>query len=365
MTTELKRCSRCCMPETWGGITFNEQGVCSLCLEYDKQKNGTINWSSRAHQLNVIFETYKSVAAQTGNKYDCIIPSSGGKDSTWALYTAKVTYGMTPLVVTWNHGLWMSPEAMYNLYDIPAKLDCDHLDFRLGNELRNGIAHKSSQVGGDFCGFCHLGVGSFPARIAKQWNIPLVVYGEPTALYSTTGDYKLEDLEEQDKRHFELTFQGELTPDRILPDGYKLRDMMPMTWPDGDFALKAIYLGNFLEWRQQEQVDIITRELGWNHIQLPVSTKDWDKCDCERGECLREIQKFHRRHVSRAAFQCSKDIRDGVLSREQGMAITDQYEATIEHLDVTAVLTELGYTSKQEFLDATKRMHSPKSRAKG
>lgn len=349
---ELKRCTRCVMPETWPGITFDDKGVCSLCREYDKEQK--INWGEREQKLRGIFHYYKEYARKTGNKYDCIIPSSGGKDSTWALYTAKVTYSMVPLVVTWNHGLWMSPEATYNLYDIPANIDCDHIDFRIGKGLRNKIAHKASIIGGDFCAFCHLGVGAFPARIASQWKIPLVIYGEPTALYQTTGDYNLEDMEEQDKTHFERTFQGVFTPDKILPEGYNIRDMLPMTWPAGNFSLKALYLGNFLEWKQRQQVDIITRELGWKHINSPITFVDWDKCDCERGECLRDVQKFYRRRLSRAAFQASKDIREKLLSREKALNIVETYESIIPDLDVSEILGELGFSSKEELLNITK-----------
>ncbi len=352
---ELKRCTRCVMPETWAGITFDEKGVCSLCNEYDKQRNGAIDWISREKKLQNIFETYKNNAKIAENKYDCIVPSSGGKDSTWAIYVTKVLYHMTPLIVTWNHGLWMSDAAKYNLYDIPANLDCDHIDFRLGNGLRNGIARKATRTGGDFCAFCHLGVGSFPARIAKQWGIPLVVYGEPTGLYSTTGDYTLNDMEEQDKKHFELTFQGVFKPEVILPDGYDIRDMQPMTWPNGKFLLKAIYLGNFLEWNQDRQVDIITKELDWKHIKLPITYVDWDKCDCERGECLREIQKFYRRGMSRVAFQSSKDVRSGKLTREQAINLVREYEPKIFNLDISEVLNEIGFNNKKEFLDATNR----------
>ena len=348
----LTRCTCCVMISTWPGISFNEQGVCSLCLAYDEYVG--IDWVEQEKRLREILESYKKYAIARGNKYDCILPSSGGKDSTWALYVLKILYNMTPLVVTWNHGLWMSPEATYNLHSIPANLDCDHIDFRLGNGLRNGIARKATIVGGDWCGFCHLGVGSLPARIAKQWEVPLVVYGEPTALYSTTGHYRLQDLEENDKTHFEDVFQGVFSPEKIVPPGYAFRDMLPMTWPKGEFQLKSIYLGNFLRWDQWEQVAIITEKLGWRHIQLPITYTDWDKVDCERGECLREVQKFHRRRISRVAFQASKDIREGLLTREEALELVERYESRIPNLEVSGVLNELGFASKEELLELTR-----------
>jgi hypothetical protein len=265
-------------------------------------------------------------------------------------------YGMRPLAVTFDHGIPMSADAEYNLQRIPALLDVDHLRFSIGRDLRNAMCRKTSEIGGDWCYFCHLGVGAFPARVSKMFEIPLQVWGESTALYSTTGDYKLEDEEEQDKTHFEKVFSGGMTSEMACPEGYELRDLQPMTWPDSEFPLKALYLGNYEPWNQKDHVDIITRELGWKHIPTRVSFQDWDKCDCVQGEELRDVQKFHRRRLSRVAFEASKEIREGAMSREEGMALVSEYEARIPTLDVGWILNELGFESKEELLGMTKEI---------
>lgn len=341
------------MPETWPGISFNEEGVCSVCLENEKKVE--INWEERRKRFESILDKYRTHARDTGNKYDCIVGLSGGKDSVYTLWAAKKKYGLRPLAVTYDHGIPMRKEAEYNLQEIPKILDVDHLRFSIGSKLRNAMCEKTSVVAGDWCYFCHLGVGAFPARVSKMFDIPLQLWGEPSSLYQTTGDdYSILKEEEQNKEHFEKVFAGGMTPEMACPEGYEIRDLLPMTWPSGDFELKALYLGNYEPWDQRKHVDIITKVLGWKPIPTRVSYVDWDKCDCVEGEELRDVQKFHRRRLSRVAFEASKDIRDGLLTRDQAMALVEKYEAQIPTLDCSWVVNELGFKSKEELLAITK-----------
>ncbi len=350
---ELHRCTKCVMPETWSGINFDEEGICSLCREYNKQEK--IDWKGRQKAFKLILEEYKERAKAKGNKYDCLVGLSGGKDSVYTLYQAKRTYELSPLAVTFDHGIPMSADAEYNLQRIPALLDVDHLRFSIGRDLRNALCRHTSKIAGDWCYFCHTGVGSFPARVSKMFDIPLALWGEPTSLYQTTGSYySVLEPEEQNKVHFVRAFACGMSPQMMVPEGYELRDLLPMTWPEGNFELKHLYLGNYEKWDQKNHVDIITRELGWKHIPTRVSFVDWDKCDCVEGEELRDVQKFHRRRLSRIAFECSKEIRDGSMTRDEAMQIVDKYESEIPNLDVSWILNELGFESKEELLDMTK-----------
>ena len=338
-----KRCTRCVMPDTWPGISFDEEGVCSLCRVAEQKKR--IRWEDRQELLEEILHNYREYARKRGNKYNCIIPSSGGKDSTYAIWAAVTKYKLKPLVVSFEHFTSLLPVAEWNLMEIPKKLDCDHIRFTIGNGLRNALCRSASEINGDFCWFCHNGVGALPARISKQWDVPLQVWGEPSAEYQTFGEYKLEDLEEQDKEHFKRIFQAGITPDKVLPEGYEMSDLLPFTWPDGEFPLKALYLGNFEPWDQREHVDIITRELGWKHHQTEGTYVDWDKVDCP-FEPVRDWQKFIKRGFGRTTFQASKDVRDGLMNREEAMRLVMQYDGKRPKV-LDSFLKETGITEKE------------------
>lgn len=341
----MKRCTRCVMPETWTGITFDADNVCNICRA-NETKQEKIDWAERQKELKQILTRYKTLANNSGNKYECIIPFSGGKDSAYTLWATVVKYGLTPLVVTFDHSFPLSPEAEWNLMEIPKRLDCDHLRFTIGNGIRNALCLKASEVMGDFCWHCHNGVGAFPARISKQWDIPLQIWGEPTmAEYQTAGPYKYEELEEQTKEHYEKAFQAGITPEMVLPSGYKMADLAPMSWPDGKFDLKALYLGCYEPWNQREQVEIITRELGWKHHSVEGTYVDWDKVDCP-FEPVRDWQKFIKRGFGRTTFQASKDIRQGLLSRKKALQLVEDLDGRRpSSLDI--FLKEVGMTEEE------------------
>lgn len=347
---KMRRCVRCVMPETWAGIGFDEDGVCSICREHEKEAK--IDWKEREKILREILRKYKQNARIRNNKYDCLVGYSGGKDTAYTLWAAVQKYGMTPLAVTFDHGFPLSPEGEWNIMEIPKRLDCDHLRFTLGNGLRNALCRKGSEINGDFCWHCHNGVGALPARISKQWDIPLQIWGEPTARYQTTDAYKYEDLEEQNKEHFETVFQAGVTPEMVKPDNYELRDLMPMMWPEGKFPLKAIYLGNYEPWNQRKHVEIITKELGWKHCETEGTYVDWDKVDCS-FEPVRDWQKFIKRGFGRTTFQASKDVREGLITRKEALELVKEYDGKRpKALDV--FLRETGMT-EEEFNRLTKR----------
>lgn len=320
----MRRCIKCVMPETWAGITFNEEGLCSLCSEHDKKKSD-IDWDERKKILENILQKYRDYAVEKKNKYNCIVGYSGGKDTAYTLWAMTRKYNMTPLVVTFDHSFRLSPDAEWNMMEVPKNLDCDHIRFSIGRKLRNELCLKGSMVMGDFCWHCHNGVGTFPARISKQWDIPLQIWGEPTAEYQTEGSYSLENLEEQNKEHYEKTFQGGITQEMVLPENREIEELLPMTWPEGRFELKAIYLGNYEPWDQRKHVDIITKELGWRHANVEGTYVDWDKVDCPY-EPVRDWQKYLKRRLGRTTFQASKDVREGLLTRDRALELVEELD---------------------------------------
>lgn len=89
----MKRCSKCIMPETKPGISFDKDGLCNACLNEELEKN--IDWDAAYQELVTITGQVKKKKPEG---YNCLIPVSGGKDSTVLSMTAK-RLGLTPLCV--------------------------------------------------------------------------------------------------------------------------------------------------------------------------------------------------------------------------------------------------------------------------
>jgi len=91
----LRRCSVCILPETMPFIRFDKDGVCNYCLNY-KSKNQTKPLSV----LEDLIEPYRR-----RGQPDCIVPFSGGRDSSYALHLAVKELGMRPITYTYDWGM--------------------------------------------------------------------------------------------------------------------------------------------------------------------------------------------------------------------------------------------------------------------
>ena len=86
----IKWCKKCILPDSRPNIFIHQNGVCNACKNHKFKKN--INWSKRKKKLIELFKKSKT----NNNPYDCLIPVSGGKDSTWQVLTC-LNYGLNHL----------------------------------------------------------------------------------------------------------------------------------------------------------------------------------------------------------------------------------------------------------------------------
>ncbi len=344
----MKVCKRCTTPETWAGIKFDEEGVCSACrqVEYKLTK---IDWAAREKMLVELLNKHKELAKQQGNKYDCIVPFSGGKDSTFALWVLRKKYKMNPLVCTFGH-MWFTPEGLYNLFNGPQRLGCDHVMFSVGHELMEKLAVEGMKIFGDFCWHCHAGVGSYPMRVAVQYKVPLVIWGEPTAAEYGSGPYTYDDFEEQDEKHFERQFLAGVTGKEFIgKSGITERDLKSFQFPSLDelreVGVRGIYLGNYIPWDVRKQVEINKREVGWKERDIEGCYVRWDNVECKYVG-VRDWAKYLKRGFGRSMFRASVDIRHGRMTRDEAMKLAEKYDGK-KPASLDEFLKEVGMTEEE------------------
>ena len=93
----MKHCARCGLPETYETIEFDVNNICNICHQHQYKKD-KVDWASRKEMFENMLEEYRGKY-----DYDCIVPFSGGKDSTFTLYYLVKKYKLKPLVVQFNH----------------------------------------------------------------------------------------------------------------------------------------------------------------------------------------------------------------------------------------------------------------------
>lgn len=321
---DLERCTKCTLPITWETLYFDKEGACNICNNWDKKKN-LIDWAERERQFLDIVRKEK----EKKRSYDCILPFSGGKDSTFTLWAVVKKYGMKPLVVSFDHGFYR-PRTLENRIRTFRKLGVDVITFTPNWHIVRKLMLESLKRKGDFCWHCHAGVFAYPLKIAVKFEIPLIIWGEGGGEYE--GYFKYEDLEQTDEWKFNRRIiLGMRAEDLAGFIGVDLKDLEPFMYPGRDEIEKAgiqsIPLGKFIPWDVKKHVEIIKKELGWklDEIESGFSEPTYEKIEC-MFTGIRDYVKYLKRGFARITHLTSLDIRHGRLSRDEAIRLIEKHE---------------------------------------
>jgi N-acetyl sugar amidotransferase len=326
----LKHCNACNLPETYETIEFDTQGVCNICHQKEF-KDTVIDWPVRKQQLGELIEEYRGKYA-----YDCIVPFSGGKDSTFTLYHLMKEYKIKPLVVQFNHG-FMRQGLLKNNELTFRTLGCDVISFTPNWQLVKRLMLETLIRKGDFCWHCHTGIYSYPMHVAIQQNVPLIFWGEPSSEYTAYYDYHDNEIEEVDEVKFNRSTNLGITAEDIsgmIAGDFEFdpRDLKPFTYPAlrdlKKLRYRSVCLGSYIPWDVKKNVALIQKELGWKGDQ--VEGMPWDEYPYEKIEChmqgVRDYIKYLKRGYGRVTQMTALDLRNGRISKEKARELIDKYE---------------------------------------
>ncbi|OEH85539.1 LPS biosynthesis protein [Desulfuribacillus stibiiarsenatis] len=309
------------MPETEEDIVYDEVGICQSCQSSEQKMH--INWVERERKLQKILNEAKEKA---GNNYDCIIPISGGKDSTFQLHVLTKIYGMKPLAVTFNHN-WYSETGWYNLQNSLEKFNLDHIMYTPNRSLVNKLAKQSLEKIGDTCWHCHAGVGSFPLHIAAKFNIPLLIWGESIAEASGRASY-YNPVHKFDREYF-TKVSAKIKPDKMESEELSAKDLHLFEVPTEEECEKAgvfgIHLGDFIFWDDERQTEFVKEHYGWRETQMEGTYKRYKSAECIMAG-MHDFTCYLKRGFGRATFQACVDVRNGLLTREEGFELIEKHD---------------------------------------
>ena len=354
---DIHYCSRCCIPETQEGVVFDELGVCQACQSSEQKIH--IDWVARGKELEAILDKAR---AQAGNNYDCIVPISGGKDSTFQLHVLTQVYKMKPLAVTFSHN-WYSETGWYNLQNSLEKFNVDHIMFTPNRNLVNRLARKSLIGIGDSCWHCHAGVGSFPLQVAVRFNIPLLIWGESIAESSGRASY-FNPIRKFDREYF-TKVSAKLKPSEMADENISERDLYPFNIPSAEecekIGLFGIHLGDFIFWDDERQMEFVRDTYGWKETQIEGTYKRYKSAECIMPG-VHDFSCYTKRGYGRATFHASQDVRAGLLTREEGFALIDENDSVRpDGLDYYLKITGL---SEEEFFSILEKHRHASLRGK-
>lgn len=345
---DLQYCVRCCMPETQEGIRFDRFGICKACQSSEQKIH--INWVDREKALSNILNEAKKKA---GDNYDCIIPISGGKDSTFQLHVLTKIYNMKPLAVTFSHN-WYSETGWYNLQNSLEKFNVDHIMFTPNRDLVNRLAKSSLSAIGDSCWHCHAGVGAFPLQVAVRFNIPLLIWGESIAESSGRASY-LNPVHKFDREYF-TKVSAKLRPDQMINDTLSAKDLYPFNIPSVEdcerVGVFGIHLGDYIFWDDERQTEFVRDTYDWRETEMEGTYKRYKSAECIMAG-MHDFTCYLKRGWGRGTFHASVDVRNGLLTREEGLALAAEHDPVRPYaLDYFLKITGL---SEEEFHEIMKQ----------
>ena len=345
----MKYCKKCLYPNTKPQLQFDEKGICSACNNYKLKDE--VNWVKKKEDFLLILEKYRS---KNGNNYDCIIPVSGGKDSTFQTYTIKETFGLNPLAVNF-HPHDQTEIGRKNLENLK-QLGVDCIEFSANPLVYSKLAKFGLVELGDFQWPEHIGIFTVPVQVAVRYKIPLIIWGEnPQLEYGQPTNIDTDTI--LDREWNEKNggyFLDKIKPKDMTKYGFKTKELIPYIYPSDDdirqIGVTGIFLGSYVKWDLFKQLDFV-KELGFSeNDEVKEGTYDkWENLDVY-FTVFHDYFKFLKYGFGRTTDHASIEIRYERITREQGIELVKKYEGKIprKYLDKFLKSADI---SEQEFHD--------------
>lgn len=313
----MRRCENCVLPESYPGISFDKDGVCNYCRSYRP-----IVYAGEA-ALRKVFNEHPSES-----KWDCLVPLSGGRDSSFTLYQLVTKYGRRVLVYNYDNG-FVEGVARENIQHIADQLSVEVVYRKSKNDIqcknikyltKMNIKKSPGHVQAFLCSGCRNGIWGGAYEIAKDKGIPLIVFGESSM---ESGGFKklLKPL-------FTPTTAEKILFMLRMPVNFYQRKMTSRQL-EGEFPsppvnsdIKQVNFFDYEAWNEKVIMGVIQNKLNWKHKD---GQSAW-RFDCQIHALVNRMV-FQLLGMTEKDELYSKMIREGQIDRATAL---EKIQANIE-----------------------------------
>ncbi len=319
----LSYCSTCIMPNSKPDLYFDNKGVCSACNNFSNRKK--INWDNRKKELSKILNNYKD---KNSTNWDCIVPVSGGKDSTYQVLK-MIELGLNPLCVTATT-CNLTTIGRSNIDNIK-KLGVDLIEMSPNPIIRSKLNRIGLTQLGDISWPEHVGIFTIPVRAAVNYKVPLIIWGE-NSQNEYGGPASSTENNILNRRWLE-EFGGLLgmrVSDMIGFDGIEKKHLINYIYPSDDelseIGVTGIFLGHYLPWDGLSNA-LVSIANGFTSFYKTVegSMVNYENLDNYQTG-IHDYFKFIKFGFGRATDITSLHIRRNRISREEGLQIVKKLD---------------------------------------
>ena len=363
---EVKFCKRCVMSNQKpnsvqefhhrlgmqrGTMRINDDGICDAC-KYAEIKEA-IDWKKREEELVKLLDKHR----RTDGAYDCIVPGSGGKDSAYAAHILKYKYGMHPLTITW-------PPLMYTDYGYVNFRNWievggfDNISFKPSGRVMKLLTKLAIEnILHPFQTFI-LGQKNLAPKIAIQYNVPLIFYGENEAEYGNPiqdNNVSLRDKSFYAMQNFDNIFiAGVNVKDLMRDHNLCPNDLSPyLPAPHKELERTSIevhYLGYYLKWTPQEAYYYSVEHTGFQArpFRSQGTYSKYVSMD-DKIDDLHFYTTFIKFGIGRATYDSSQEVRNKHITREEAMALVKRFDGEFPDRYFKEVMDYLGISAERFF----------------
>lgn len=343
----MNYCKRCVMPDTRPDQYLNEKGVCNACISFDLLNK--IDWKKREAALRQILID-KNLDK---NKWNCVVPGSGGKDSTYQIIRAK-ELGLNPVFVTAST-CDLSEVGRRNLENIK-RIGFDVIEISNNKKVRSKINKIGLELLGDISWPEHVSIFTSPVKFALAYDIPLIMWGEnPQQEYGGPDEALNNSILDQKWMEEFGGLIGFRVSDLIENYNFKKHELEIYNYPDekilNNKSIHGIFLGYYERWDSLRNFEI-SKNNGFQSYEedLEGCYFNFEKIDnYQHG--IHDYFKFLKFGFARATDQLSYMIRRNKISRADSIniikKIEGKYPKSYMGKSLNKILSKIGITEKE------------------
>jgi len=335
------------MPNSRPRIVFNSDGVCNACINGEEKIQ--INWDDRKKKFLELIKKIKKLK-NTNQMYDCVVPWSGGKDSSAIAYKLKFEFGLNPLLVTFSP-LIINEVGAYNR-EILLEKGFDSIFVRPNQNVARKLAKRFFIERGNPKVAWDAGINSAPVRVALNYKIPTVFYAE-----HGESEYGGLVLDEKSKIKRDLSeivehLVGDY-PQNWASKDISSKDLSAYIYPDEDdfknFKVDPYYFSYFFKWSMLENYEFIKKNLPKfkkSQKRTDGTFTDFDSLD-DKIDNLYYYMQFIKFGFGRATRDACRMIQNNQMNREEAIELARKYDNEFPQTNFEEVLNYLDINRNQ------------------
>ena len=352
---KLFYCKKCVMPNTRPGITFDENGVCSACLNNERKQN--VDWNKRYEELKLLCDKYRN--SNGVGKHDCLIAVSGGKDSHFQVHIMKEEMKMHPLLVSVEDNFTMTEAGKHNIRNISEEFGCEIISLKPNIRAQKAIMRKTFEKYGKPTWYFDRLIYTYPLIMSLKFNIPLLVYGENISV-----EYGGADAKETYSANNQLKngVASDIDFNELIDnEDVFLEDLSLCQAPSIEELEKidSIYLSYFVKWNSYENY-LFAKTKGFHDLEGEWNRshhiENFDQVD-SIGYLVHPWMKYPKFGHATATDYAARFVRYGMLTREKAFELVKEHDSKLDEKCVEDFCNFCGYT-KEEFWNIVDKFYN-------